>query len=107
MVVSAFPDAGRGPVRGRGEVADVVGLRPCDVPVPDAPVGVVRDAPPADGLPPAVVLAAGAVDAVHAHVVVLGVAAPVRVRSAAILQRWQERNVNFVKQQLPDLACCC
>ena len=77
MVVSAFPDAGRGPVRGRGEVADVVGLRPGDVPVPDAPVGVVRDAPPADGLPPAVVLAAGAVDAVHAHVVVLGVAAPV------------------------------
>ena len=79
MVVSAFPDAGRGPVRGRGEVAHVVGLRPGHVPVPDAAVGVVRHAPPADGRPPAV-RAAGAVDAVHAHEVVLGVAAPVRRR---------------------------
>ena len=24
-----------------------------------------------------------------------------------ILQRWQKRNVNFVKQQLPGLSCCC
>ena len=23
------------------------------------------------------------------------------------VQRWQKRNVNFVKQQLPGLACCC
>ena len=28
-------------------------------------------------------------------------------RSIGRLQRWQKRNVNFVKQQLPGLACCC
>ena len=32
MVVSALPDARRGSVRGRGEVAHVVGLCPGDVP---------------------------------------------------------------------------
>ena len=28
-------------------------------------------------------------------------------RCAAQIQRWQKRNVNCVKQQLPGLACCC
>ena len=50
-----------------------------DIPVADAAVGVVRHSPPADWRPPAV-RAAGAVDAVHAHEVVLGVAAPVKRR---------------------------
>ena len=50
MVVPALPDAGGGPVGGRREVPDVVGLGPGDVPVADAAVRVVRDAPAADNL---------------------------------------------------------
>ena len=53
-----------------------LGTGPALFPVADAAVRVVGDAPAADG-GPAAVLGAGAVDAVHAHVVVLGVAAPV------------------------------
>ena len=77
MVVPTLPHARRGAVRSPGEVAHVVGLAPGDVSIADAPMGVVRDASPADRLSPAV-CAAGAVDAVHAHVVVLGIAAPVQ-----------------------------
>ena len=50
MVVPALPDAGGGPVGGRGEVPDIVRLGPGDVPVADAAVRVVRDAPAADYL---------------------------------------------------------
>ena len=31
----------------------------------------------------------------------------VHTLKAKYVQRWQKRNVNFVKQQLPGLACCC
>ena len=54
------------------------GIGPALFPVADAAVRVVGDAPAADGRA-AAVLGAGAVDAVHAHVVVLGVATPDKI----------------------------
>ena len=102
MVISALPDTGRGAVGGCRKVADVVGLGPSDVPVANTAMGVVGDSPAADGLA-AAVLAAGAVDAVHAHEVVLGITAPVVSRN--LRSNIQHSIMHFTPRKLFTYTC--